>query len=135
MNATLETALLGLLLFEIKHYLADFVFQTLGQVQAKGHYGRWGGISHAGLHALMSLPALLVLTATADLFDIPRTLPLIAAVMLAEFAVHYHIDYAKARIDRGFGWDVADQEYWIVFGTDQFLHQMTYWVIVWWMVR
>lgn len=138
MNLALETALLALLLFQIKHFLADFVFQTLAQVKAKGRYGARGGLSHAALHAVLSLPAFFVLTGTLPMGGTAlrlAALPAIGLLMLIEFAVHYHVDYAKARIDARYSWGVTDQEYWIVFGTDQFLHQMTYWGMVWWMVR
>ena len=113
--------LLSLVLFEIKHFLCDFVFQTSNQVRAKGFYGKLGGIKHAGLHAIGSVPALLVLTYS----------PLaILAVVIVEFVVHYHVDWTKARVDASQGWTIADQKYWIVFGLDQFIHQMTYVAII-----
>ena len=114
---TVTTALQALLLFELKHFLCDFVLQTKWQVDAKKRYGAAGGVLHAGLHGLTSLPALLVLTATPAL---------LIAIPLFEFALHYHIDWAKARIDTTAGWTVADQAYWMIFGLDQLLHQLTY---------
>jgi len=117
MNPALECVLAALVLFQIKHFLCDFVFQTLRQVQAKGSYGAMGGVVHAGLHAVGSLPAILVLT---------RSPLAIAAVVVVEFVLHYHIDWTKARVDTNKGWTMADQKYWIVFGLDQFVHQLTY---------
>jgi hypothetical protein len=111
----LVLAALGL--FQLKHYFCDFVTQTQRQLGAKGNYGHLGGIEHAGLHAIGSIPALLVLT---------TALPIIALAVAAEFVVHYHIDYFKARIDRRFAFRNTSRPYWAVFGFDQLLHQATY---------
>ncbi len=111
----------ALVLFQIKHFLCDFVFQTQSQVRAKGIYGNIGGLAHAGLHALASLPALLVLS---------RSPGAIGAVVAAEFLLHYHVDWSKARLDTVKGWTDQDQQYWIVFGLDQLIHQLTYAAII-----
>lgn len=107
--------------FQLKHFVCDFALQTLRQVQAKAHYGKRGGIEHAGLHALLSIPALLILTQTPFV---------IAGFVAAEFVVHYHVDFGKGRIDKAFSLNTANQAYWIIFGLDQLLHQMTYLAIV-----
>jgi hypothetical protein len=122
MGPPIETVLIALLLFEIKHFLCDFVLQTQSQVLAKGTYGAFGGVIHAGLHAAGSVPALYVLTHS------PLAILTLAAV---EFVLHYHVDYVKARVDATRGWTAADQQYWMVFGLDQFVHQMTYLAFVW----
>src|ERR1051326_7534631 len=114
-------ALVALSVFQLKHFACDFALQTTRQIQAKPYYGRLGGIEHAGLHAIFSIPALLVLT---------RSLTVIAIVILCEFVVHYHIDFTKARIDNSQGFADTSRAYWIVFGFDQLAHQMTYLVIV-----
>jgi hypothetical protein len=118
MIVPIGTVLVALVLFQIKHYLCDFVLQTQSQVLAKGTYGAAGGLSHAGLHAIGSIPSLYVLAPHAPLE--------ILALIAFEFVLHYHVDFAKARVDAAQGWTVADQQYWIVFGLDQFVHQLTY---------
>ena len=110
-----------LLAFQIKHFLGDFVLQTKFQVENKGFYGRLGGVTHAGTHALLSVPVLLILT---------RAPVLIIGVAAAEFLVHYHIDWVKARTDRVMGWSDHTSVYWVAFGVDQLLHQLTYLAIV-----
>jgi hypothetical protein len=114
-------ALWALLAFEIKHFLCDFVLQTNYQVRTKGIYGHAGGFIHSGLHAVLTIPALLVLGAS---------LKAIALVMVVEFAIHYHTDWAKAQIDQRTQWGFADHRYWILFGADQLIHQLTYLAIV-----
>ncbi len=111
----------ALALFQLKHFLCDFAFQTPRQIQAKGNYGRRGGLEHAGLHAVTSLPALLMLTQSAAM---------IAVAIAGEFVVHYHVDFSKARIDRWWGFSSQSTAYWIVFGFDQLVHQATYLTLV-----
>jgi hypothetical protein len=113
--------LLVLLAFQVKHLVCDFVLQTGSQVYNKGFYGRAGGIVHAGLHALFSVPVLLMLTWS------PAT---IAILIACEFVVHYHADWLKARAERLFNWTQQDPIYWFAFGADQFVHQVTYIVMV-----
>ncbi len=113
--------LLTLLAFQVKHLICDFVLQTRYQVDNKGWYGRVGGIIHAGWHAIFSIPVLLIMT---------RVPALIFLIVVAEFVVHYHTDWFKARIVRIRGWSQNDEIYWVAFGTDQFIHQVTYILMV-----
>ena len=118
-----ETALVlwALLALQLKHFLCDFVLQTEFQVRTKGIYGHFGGFIHSGLHILGTIPALLILGAS----------PSAAAIVLAcEFVIHYHTDWTKQRIDQIYQWGTRDQRYWILFGTDQLMHQLTYLAIV-----
>jgi hypothetical protein len=117
MDTPIVIVLVALVLFQIKHFLCDFVLQTQSQVLAKRTYGAFGGLLHAGLHAVGSIPALLVLT---------RSPLAILALIAVEFVLHYHVDFTKARVDAKRGWTIEDQQYWIVFGLDQFVHQLTY---------
>jgi hypothetical protein len=114
-------ALLALVVFQLKHFACDFALQTQRQIQAKGIYGRTAGMEHSALHAIGSVPALLILT---------RSPLAIAIVVVCEFLVHYHVDFAKARIDKTQGFTDTMRVYWVVFGLDQLVHQMTYLVIV-----
>lgn len=115
------TILLVLLAFQVKHLVCDFVIQTRYQVDNKGYYGRVGGLIHAAWHVLFSAPILLVLT------RVPAT---IALVLVFEFLVHYHCDWLKARTQRRRGWTQNDAIYWVAFGADQFVHQVTYLVMI-----
>jgi len=113
----MEPVLLALLIFQIKHFLCDFVLQTSNQVRNKGRYLHMAGITHAGLHMLGSIPALLVLT------EVPVV---VAALVLGEFLVHYHTDWAKSQIDRALRLNDTNALYWTIFGSDQLIHQLTY---------
>jgi len=114
--------LLSMLAFQIKHFLCDFVLQTYDQIRFKGKYLHPAGLLHAGLHMVGSIPALLILFVPS--FS-GAALP-IAVLIVAEFLIHYHTDWAKAKLD---GWlRLNDQSslYWAIFGGDQVVHQLTY---------
>ena len=113
----MEPVLLALLIFQIKHFLADFVLQTSNQVRNKGQYLHMGGITHAGLHMLGSIPALLVLT---------QAPVVVTGLLLGEFLIHYHTDWAKAQVDRALRLNDTNSLYWTIFGSDQLIHQLTY---------
>jgi hypothetical protein len=114
-------ALWALLALQVKHFLCDFVLQSEYQVRTKGIYGHVGGFIHSGLHILGTIPALLILGAT------PKAA---AIILICEFAIHYHTDWAKSRTDQVYQWGITDQRYWILFGVDQLVHQLTYLGIV-----
>ncbi len=118
MIETAELTLLALMAaFCLKHWVADFLLQTARMVQEKGHYGRLGGLLHAGTHGLCTAFVLL-------LFWVPFSLAVM--IVFAEVAVHYHIDFAKERLSRWLGDTPAVQRFWIVLGLDQMLHHLTY---------
>ena len=107
----------SLVLFQVKHFLCDFVLQTAYLYRNKGIYGHPAGFIHAGLHAVGSLPAILLLTRSGGL----------AALLVAtELVIHYHVDWLKIYIDKRFRLTVQRRAYWIVFGADQLIHQLTY---------
>lgn len=119
---TAEVLLLISLLM-LKHFVCDFVLQTAYQAHNKGFYGHPGGLLHAAIHALGSVAALGLAAAPA---------PTIAAIAVAEFALHYHIDFFKERLTRAQGWTPSQRAFWIALGFDQLLHGLTYVAIVWW---
>ena len=114
-----ETALVrgALLALQLKHFLCDFVLQSTYQFRTKAIYGHVGGFIHSGLHVLFTIPALLILGASGKA---------IAIILAVEFVVHYHADWMKSAVDKRYNWGTTDQRYWILFGTDQLIHQLTY---------
>ncbi len=117
MSHQLALNLWALLALELKHFLCDFVLQTEYQVRTKGIYGHFGGFIHSGLHILGTVPALLIMGAG---------LKAMAVILAVEFVVHYHADWMKSAVDKRYQWGMTDQRYWILFGTDQLIHQLTY---------
>jgi hypothetical protein len=106
----------------LKHAVADFYLQTSYQYLNKGTYGHPGGILHAGIHTALTPLVYLVLA--------PASLMLVGAIALGEFVAHYHIDWLKEQVTRGNGWTTQDRGFWYALGTDQFVHGVTYLLIV-----
>jgi Protein of unknown function (DUF3307) len=106
----------------LKHTAADFFLQTPYQYCNKGIYGHPGGLSHAGIHV--------ALTPLVYLVILPASLLLAVAIALGEFAIHYHIDWAKEQVTKGNNLTPQTSGYWHTLGVDQLLHGLTYLGIV-----
>lgn len=117
MQGTTLILFASLTAFAVKHYLFDFLFQTSYHLKNKGTYGHPGGIMHAGLHALGSIPAVLVWSPAPWL---------LLALIGGEFAVHYHVDWLKERVVKRNGWTSHDFGFWQALGLDQLVHGLTY---------
>ena len=114
--AILTLAAVAVLMF--KHAVADFYLQTPYQYLNKGTYGHPGGFLHAGIHAVLTPFVYLVL--------VPSSLLLVLGITLAEFVVHYHVDWLKERVTHRNGWTSQDRGFWFALGTDQLVHGLTY---------
>lgn len=115
---TVFAVLLSLVLFQIKHYLADYHWQSTWMLENKARYGHPGGIVHSLMHAGFSLPALIV--AAGGWFH------LLGLLLIAEFVIHYHIDWAKVKLGNHSDLTITDQAFWRLAGQDQLAHQLTY---------
>ena len=106
----------------LKHTIADFYLQTPYQYLNKGTYGHPGGFMHSAIHVALTPLVYLVL--------VPGSLLIALAIALAEFAVHYHVDWLKEQITHRNGWTAQDRGFWYALGTDQLVHGLTYLLIV-----
>jgi hypothetical protein len=106
----------------IKHFICDFPLQAFPyQYRNKGTYGHLGGILYSGMHVMGSMMVLAIYTDY-------RT-----AIMLSLFdgIMHYHIDWAKMNIGKKYVLKPDNSEwFWILMGFDQFLHALTYYIMV-----
>ena len=107
MTAVFFALLIGL---EIKHYVADYFLQPGWMLGGKGDFRKPGGYAHAGIHAALSFLVLLVCGAP---------LWLAAALFVAEFVVHYGLDYAKIHYSMGVHVDKQPRKFWALHGIDQ----------------
>ena len=115
-----------LLLLQTKHVIADFFLQNAYIIQNRRVYGHPAGLLHVAIHLLGSL-AVLLLVGTA-----PQTL---AALLIVEAVLHYHLDWVKDNFVARRALTPRDAVYWYATGTDQFLHQLTYLgMAAWWTV-
>jgi len=103
-----------------KHILADYFFQRAWMFPDKGIYGAWGGVAHAISHTILTSIILIFFTGwfTAQLLAI------------LDGIIHYHIDYIKNNVWKSKKLTSNDSLYWMIHGVDQFLHFLTYVLIV-----
>ena len=109
------TVFILLALFGIKHFIADFLMQYDYMLREKGIYGATGGVHHALVHACWTFLILVFFCSDANT---------IIALSLADFVLHYHIDYFKQQVNKGL--TTADRQFWVCLGLDQALHYLTY---------
>ena len=120
LEAPISSEVLALfILFNLKHFLGDFVLQSSYMVFGKGKEG-WGFIKPLSLHCLVHATLSAAIIACID----------VKFLWLAslEFVVHFIIDRLKSgpRYGGQFSMSDAPKMFWVLFGLDQFLHQLTY---------
>ncbi len=120
MSDTVVALIAVLLVLQVKHFIFDYPLQTPYLLYNKGTYGHPGGIIHAGLHALGTTAAFLV---------VAPGLALGAAIVIGEFLFHYHVDWSKEQIVRRAGYKADQRAFWWAIGADQMVHQLSYLVI------
>mgnify|MGYP001181148228 FL=1 len=103
-----------------KHILADYFFQRAWMFPDKGVYGAWGGVAHAITHSILTSFVLMFFT---DVFTAQ-------ALAVLDGFLHYHIDYIKNNVWKSKKYTASHSEYWMIHGVDQFLHFLTYVLIV-----
>jgi hypothetical protein len=110
-------ALFVLIGLQAKHFVADYLLQPRWMIAGKASFAKPGGYAHVAIHALGSLPVLMLAGVSAAM---------IAGLIIAEAVAHYIIDYVKARWSLARPSDPARKSYWAAHGADQFMHQLTY---------
>jgi hypothetical protein len=125
-TVTASGILVLIALLQLKHAICDGPLQTGRMVHEKGHYGQSGGIVHASIHGAGSLLVLLV-------FGVPAMAA--AALALAESVLHYHIDFVKESMGRRNGWTIEKPVFWWALMGDQLMHQLTYLLIAFAVIR
>jgi hypothetical protein len=114
-----ETLILILCLFT-KHFVVDFPLQNRFQYANKGTYGHPGGLLHASLHGLATMLCFWWYAPLACIW-----------LGIMDAIVHYHIDWAKMNLNAKMGWGpTTHEQFWWLLGLDQFLHALTYVLLV-----
>lgn len=117
---------LMMVLFQVKHYVADFPLQN-GYMLQKGKDGTAWILplaAHAGIHALMTL--VIILLANPEFYYLAGL----------DFVFHFVIDRIKARYKLKPGtWEPSEKglllsKYYRAFGKDQLAHYLTYSLIM-----
>ncbi len=111
--------------FQIKHVLADYFFQTHWMVVGKYRKKGWLKplFAHASVHALLTLILLLIFA------------PKLWYLCVLDIAVHFSIDRIKAHPKLGGRFKMEEgAKFWWAFGTDQMLHHLTHYLIIYFIV-
>jgi len=120
--------LILLILFQIKHFVCDFPLQKPYQYLNKGIYGHAGGFLHAAIHSIGTCWVLMVYHHFNS--DKITDIQIVTCAFL-DLILHYHIDWAKMKINKHYGWRCDNSErFWYLLGFDQLLHQLTYILII-----
>lgn len=114
--------LILLVLFQVKHMFADFFLQTPRMLSGREKYLHRGRAEHAGVHAIGSI-AVFVLMGAPVFFTL--------WVVVAEWVIHFHIDWGKARWSMQRQHTPAEAGFWRAAGVDQAGHQLTYIAMAW----
>lgn len=124
MSATV--ALMLVLAFLVKHFIADFLLQKPYQYLNKGKYGHPGGLVHAGIHGVGTIIVLLLMFPPSFL---------VFWLVVFDMVSHYHIDWLKVNINEAQGWTATTSDnFWHLVGLDQLAHQLVYIVIIYMMI-
>jgi hypothetical protein len=107
--------------FLTKHMIADYYMQYSWMMKYKGTYGHWKGMAHSEFHGFLTF-ALLWWFGFGFFWSV--------AMGLLDAIIHYHIDWTKSNLWKAKKLGPNDQAYWMIHGTDQFLHLMTYVLIL-----
>jgi hypothetical protein len=109
-----------LVLLQLKHFFFDFVNQTQVEIENKGRYGSWLGMTHSVKHGIGTFCCVwIVLGYPGILFAL--------AMGALDLALHYHIDWAKMYWGTR---DITDKSFWHQLGLDQLAHQLTYIIVL-----
>lgn len=124
-NIDLELFMALLIAFQVKHFLADFPFQTPYMLRktAPG----WAFVVPLGVHCLIHAAMTAVIVGWVQ----PRLLWL----AVADFLIHFAMDRFKSgpRYLGRFN-DPSRTPFWIALGFDQMIHHLTHLWIVWYLV-
>ena len=122
MTDLVQTVLILLCLFQVKHMFADYFLQTPKMLQGRCTYLHMGRAQHAGVHVIGSAISLMI---------VGTPFAALAALLIAEWVVHFHIDWGKARYSTAKAHTPQDAGFWRAAGFDQALHQLTYVAMIW----
>ncbi len=104
-----------LVLFQFKHFIADYLLQFPYMYENKGIKGNWKQwvlplVDHSGIHAILTLLIISAAT-TADIG---------VKAAAFDFATHFVIDRWKATR----GSNPSESKFWRELGIDQMLHHL-----------
>lgn len=126
----LQVILYAFIVLGMKHCVCDFLWQPPYESRFKHLLRHPGAVLHSTKHGLFTFCLLSPPLMAGLLPGLHNSLLMLASLCLMEAILHHAIDYTRARISKRGDYDGAGRPYWILFGIDQYLHQMTYALIL-----
>ena len=116
---SIDAVMLVLFLLGTKHMVVDGPLQSHFPYlyEHKGEFLHPGGLMHAGLHGVGTLIVLALF---------PGFLGLAVVMGLADFLIHYIVDWSKMRLNAINGWNPTKPHFWTAILVDQYAHYLTY---------
>ena len=127
--------LILLLMFQIKHLIADYYLQFPYMYENKGKKTNWIEplSNHAGVHALGTLFIVLpyfIYTGIPDKISGTIAGFYILGIMMFDFVTHFITDRWKATRKQ----DPSQKQFWKSLGIDQMIHHIVGILIIWYIV-
>ena len=122
MNDTIHSLLVLIIIYQVKHFLADFIFQNVYMLQKSRP--NWNFVMplaiHCSVHFAFSLCIILWVR------------PALWWLAIIDFVIHFVMDRIKAG-PRYLGryHDMRGKAFWVTFGLDQMVHHLTHLYICW----
>lgn len=124
---SVEWLLVLFIAYQVKHFLADYVFQNVYMLQKSraGWDFFWPLTIHCGVHATMTLAIVFYLGKESLWW-----------LAIVDFVVHFIMDRIKAspRYLGRFS-DMKSRAFWVTFGLDQMVHHLTHIYICWMLIQ
>jgi len=124
-----DQVLKAFVLFQIKHFLCDFVLQNkymLGKFKPAPHYIE-PLAAHCTVQALGSAVAILSIFGNIDV-------KLLYTLLLLDFVTHFIIDRVKASPEILGRFKQDNKYFWWALGWDQMMHQLIYIIMINWVI-
>lgn len=121
----LETTFLLLVIYQMKHFIADFPLQR--EYMLRKGIASWDFllplVLHCGVHAIGTLIIVLFFA------------PSLWYLAIYDFVIHFFTDRIKASPNY-FGRfnDLSKASFWTILGLDQLVHHLTHYSIIWYIV-
>ena len=125
----LSILFLLLVLFQLKHFIADYPLQTeymLGKMKETGWIQPLA--AHVTVHACFTAIIVLWFCILPD----QHTLAVVLAptLALADFIIHFTVDRIKASPKLGGRWNPTQPYFWWALGADQMVHHLTHYLFI-----
>lgn len=117
-----------LILFQLKHFLADYIFQNEYHL---GKFKETGWVATLTSHCLYHVVGTVLITALALMqFDVYTIIAMCLILGTFDFVVHFIMDRVKASPKMLGVYKPNQKQFWWSLGLDQCVHHITHDIIV-----